>query len=565
MKISCQSCQAKYTIADEKVLGKVVKIRCKKCSSTIVINGADAQPGAPDERESMAGNDMLDYATSSGDQWTVNVAENDQRTMSTVEIVTEFRAGVLHTETYCWKDGMEGWLPLRQIDQLYKAVSGPGIAALTGGAGDVAPLPPSVPASFSSDVSTERDRAPAAPLFGAGGSGGGNLFGDPAPAAARRDRGRNPSADLFGSAAQAGGENEPAVAAPMAKDESKLMGQRNESSVLFSLASLTSKEEPAKSSNGGKSSEGKTTAHGDGSGLIDIRALSSSSKGDRPKSSGVDDIMNLGGGGAFGAALAAPILAPPAMDTAMASDTSTGGGQSKSNSGLIFAIIGGAGILAVAIVAAIVLTRPPAAPVADGTQTTGPAKMGATGPSALAINDPPKEPAIKEPPPHTTAKEPTPGVAIPGTKPPPGGAAATKPSPGIKPEGPVAPPPTPPPATGGPGKQVDINKAMAGAVDPKPGPAAPPPASGAAFDRGAAAGALGSVNVASCKKADGPTGSGHVTVTFDPNGTVQSAVVDQPPFSGTPVGGCIAGKFRSARVPPFSGSPVKVGKSFTIN
>ena len=45
MKIQCQSCQAKYTIADEKVLGKVVKIRCKKCSATIVINGNE-QPQA---------------------------------------------------------------------------------------------------------------------------------------------------------------------------------------------------------------------------------------------------------------------------------------------------------------------------------------------------------------------------------------------------------------------------------------------------------------------------------------------------------------------------------------
>ena len=41
MKISCQSCAAKYTIADEKVVGKIVKIRCKKCSATIVINGND--------------------------------------------------------------------------------------------------------------------------------------------------------------------------------------------------------------------------------------------------------------------------------------------------------------------------------------------------------------------------------------------------------------------------------------------------------------------------------------------------------------------------------------------
>ena len=46
MKITCQSCQAKYTIADEKVLGKIVKIRCKKCSSTIVVNGSDPS-GAP--------------------------------------------------------------------------------------------------------------------------------------------------------------------------------------------------------------------------------------------------------------------------------------------------------------------------------------------------------------------------------------------------------------------------------------------------------------------------------------------------------------------------------------
>ena len=46
MKITCQSCQAKYTIADDKVLGKIVKIRCKKCSSTIVVNGSDPS-GAP--------------------------------------------------------------------------------------------------------------------------------------------------------------------------------------------------------------------------------------------------------------------------------------------------------------------------------------------------------------------------------------------------------------------------------------------------------------------------------------------------------------------------------------
>src|SRR5215467_2893455 len=98
MKISCQSCQAKYTIADEKVLGKVVKIRCKKCSSTIVINGNETRPA-----EEAADTQLFDYA-GQNEQWTVNVADGDQRTMTAQEIVTEYRAGVVNDETFCWKD-----------------------------------------------------------------------------------------------------------------------------------------------------------------------------------------------------------------------------------------------------------------------------------------------------------------------------------------------------------------------------------------------------------------------------------------------------------------------------
>src|SRR3954452_3157922 len=39
MKIVCDSCGTKYSIADEKVRGKVFKIRCKKCSHIIVVRG----------------------------------------------------------------------------------------------------------------------------------------------------------------------------------------------------------------------------------------------------------------------------------------------------------------------------------------------------------------------------------------------------------------------------------------------------------------------------------------------------------------------------------------------
>ena len=37
MKIECDKCGAKYSIADEKVRGKTFKIRCKRCSNVIIV------------------------------------------------------------------------------------------------------------------------------------------------------------------------------------------------------------------------------------------------------------------------------------------------------------------------------------------------------------------------------------------------------------------------------------------------------------------------------------------------------------------------------------------------
>ena len=119
MKISCQACAAKYTIADEKVLGKIVKIRCKKCGATIVVNGND--PSANAGAAAPAG--RFDYVAQGahGDTWTVNVADGDQRTLTDGEIADAFHAGVVDDETFCWKDGMTDWLPIREIDQLTAA------------------------------------------------------------------------------------------------------------------------------------------------------------------------------------------------------------------------------------------------------------------------------------------------------------------------------------------------------------------------------------------------------------------------------------------------------------
>jgi hypothetical protein len=91
----------------------------------------------------------------------------------------------------------------------------------------------------------------------------------------------------------------------------------------------------------------------------------------------------------------------------------------------------------------------------------------------------------------------------------------------------------------------------------------PPPPSGV-FDRASAAAALGGVDVQGCAVAGGPHGPGRVRLTFANNGSVRAAVLEQGPFTGTPVGECILTRYRNIYVSRFAGNEVTVGKAFTV-
>ena len=87
MKITCQSCQSKYTVSDEKVQGKTVKIKCRKCGATILVNSGGVTTsgaGLADPVSLSTGGN-----TDGGGTYLVNVADGDQRSMTLVEIETE--------------------------------------------------------------------------------------------------------------------------------------------------------------------------------------------------------------------------------------------------------------------------------------------------------------------------------------------------------------------------------------------------------------------------------------------------------------------------------------------
>lgn len=100
---------------------------------------------------------------------------------------------------------------------------------------------------------------------------------------------------------------------------------------------------------------------------------------------------------------------------------------------------------------------------------------------------------------------------------------------------------------------------------PAPAPAPAPKeaaASGASFDKEAAASAISSVDLTKCRTTNAEKGDGHVVITFSPAGSVSKAVVDKGPWVGTPVAKCLASQFKKTTVPAFSGDAVTVGKTF---
>jgi predicted Zn finger-like uncharacterized protein len=290
MKITCQTCQSKYTVSDEKVQGKTVKIKCRKCGATILVNSSGATTSAAGVA------DAVSISTTAGElgvSFLVNVAEGDQRTMSLVEVVDAYNASVVTADTYVWSDGMGDWQPLGQVESI--------VAALNSGAAPLATPEPAAPEP-AAPYAAPYAAAAAAPQPAA----------EPAPrAAARRDSGRR-GPDLFGGGMAS---EEVATSAPAfngrAPSPMAASGGREENSMLFSLSALTAKAAPAAPAS---STSSKSSASREDSGLIDLRALAESAGASGPTNL-VPDHAGLFPLGApqVAAPVAAPIMSVPSI------------------------------------------------------------------------------------------------------------------------------------------------------------------------------------------------------------------------------------------------------------
>ncbi|HTM43544.1 MAG TPA: zinc-ribbon domain-containing protein [Polyangiaceae bacterium] len=457
MKISCPACAAKYSIADEKVQDRLAKIRCRKCGTTIVIDGKVSPPLITSSGEASA-EPTASAPTEVGlgavgpapGEYSVDMGDNDQRTMTVAQLKNAFQQRQISVDTFVWSDGMTDWQRIGDVPALLQQISPAGVAS-------------------SGVVSS---------------AGGSDMFTPRAATASVSER--SAAADLFGGIESAGGEEdiqtsapESAPAPPMA-EAAAATGARNESSVLFSLSALTggggggggiarpgAAAAAAPAAPAAPIRRAATASSRDDSGLIDLKALSTA-----VNAPGGND--PFGGGGGI-----SPLgLAPPVVSVAPLA-TPFGGGVSASHIGSDLDMRpsrGGKGPMIIGAAILIVGLAGVAVFAMKSGSEAGSAATGTEAPATTQETKPavPVAPAVKEAPAAAKTEEPTAAPPPTGTAPPPAAPAAKAAAALTKPTAPVHHK-TSSSSTSTASKPAAAAPAPA-AAEPKPAAAAPAPA-----------------------------------------------------------------------------------------
>jgi predicted Zn finger-like uncharacterized protein len=173
MKFLCGNCKAKYQIADEKVSGKTLRMKCRRCGHDILIDGhsmpASNPPAAPPPRRAgtasvvpaparagsgaqplpprpaalgqglprptatrskppsalgaefrrhVAAPPEVPKRTAPYDLWHVAIQDVPVGPMTREELGRKIDAGAVNADSLCWREGMDDWRPLGGLPEL---------------------------------------------------------------------------------------------------------------------------------------------------------------------------------------------------------------------------------------------------------------------------------------------------------------------------------------------------------------------------------------------------------------------------------------------------------------
>ena len=163
MRIVCDACGAKYSIADQKVRGKTFKIRCKKCSNVILVKGKSGEGDEPagdagadaslspatsdvEATSAVAGVESPASVAAATEQWFAVIDGAQAGPFAAAEIRQKIESGALTGETFAWKEGMSDWLKLDELSAFADALS-----SVAPSPSAAVPVPPTQDAEATSD------------------------------------------------------------------------------------------------------------------------------------------------------------------------------------------------------------------------------------------------------------------------------------------------------------------------------------------------------------------------------------------------------------------------------
>jgi predicted Zn finger-like uncharacterized protein len=142
MKFVCERCHTRYSIADDKVRQKILKIRCKTCENVITVRdpGSSAiQPAvsAPHSQPPPAPAPSRAPAPpmATAREWFVAINGQQEGPVTRGEAAKRISEALSDDEVYIWKEGLDGWKPPHEVPPIQQELN-----ALR--ARSVAPPPP---------------------------------------------------------------------------------------------------------------------------------------------------------------------------------------------------------------------------------------------------------------------------------------------------------------------------------------------------------------------------------------------------------------------------------------
>jgi predicted Zn finger-like uncharacterized protein len=134
VNVICEKCNKRYAIADDKVRGKSVKIRCKQCQNLISVQGPGAAPMAM-AMQAGGGPSIADRGVSGSHQasmavadlapvWFAMVKGNQIGPLDLKQLEAKVKAGEVSARTYLWKQGMADWKRAVEVPDVSSAFAG---------------------------------------------------------------------------------------------------------------------------------------------------------------------------------------------------------------------------------------------------------------------------------------------------------------------------------------------------------------------------------------------------------------------------------------------------------